>query len=208
VLAISHLWQVSRQMTTLEVSNLGRYGYMGERGSSLRDQAGAMQQAMAIGAGVGPTGAAEDGVAMEGSSGPGGNLAGVGDHGHVHGPGCKHGRGHSHGVVNTVRSLGKMCAAPFLQISGLDRFTKGQALGGMRRAGRDQNPFDLGPIRVSPSRLSENVALMLIAGAISRTARTFGSVLMISTIDDYTIYPRKVSRHCQSPVCVLTLIAR
>jgi palmitoyltransferase ZDHHC13/17 len=32
VLLITQLWQVARQMTTLEVSNLGRYGWMGGRG--------------------------------------------------------------------------------------------------------------------------------------------------------------------------------
>lgn len=32
VLLASQLWQLSRQMTTLEVSNLGRYGFMGGRG--------------------------------------------------------------------------------------------------------------------------------------------------------------------------------
>jgi palmitoyltransferase ZDHHC13/17 len=33
VLLAGQLWQVARQMTTLEVSNLGRYGFMGGRGS-------------------------------------------------------------------------------------------------------------------------------------------------------------------------------
>lgn len=32
VLLAGQLWQISRQMTTLEVSNLGRYGFMGGRG--------------------------------------------------------------------------------------------------------------------------------------------------------------------------------
>ncbi|TFK18935.1 zf-DHHC-domain-containing protein [Coprinopsis marcescibilis] len=40
----SQLWQVARQMTTLEVSNLGRYGFMGGRGgASLTGQMGHRQ---------------------------------------------------------------------------------------------------------------------------------------------------------------------
>jgi len=34
VLLASQLWQISRQMTTLEVTNLGRYGFMGGRGGA------------------------------------------------------------------------------------------------------------------------------------------------------------------------------
>ncbi|KAF8991305.1 hypothetical protein BDQ17DRAFT_309236 [Cyathus striatus] len=40
VLLASQLWQVARQMTTLEVSNLGRYGFMGGRGASMAGQMG------------------------------------------------------------------------------------------------------------------------------------------------------------------------
>lgn len=39
VLLASQLWQVARQMTTLEVSNLGRYGFMGGRGGAVPEQA-------------------------------------------------------------------------------------------------------------------------------------------------------------------------
>ena len=49
ILWASQLWQIARQMTTLEVSNLGRYGYMGSRGTSLATQMGhpAVQQQQA-----------------------------------------------------------------------------------------------------------------------------------------------------------------
>lgn len=140
ILAVSQLWQVSRQMTTLEVSNLGRYGFMGGRGgSSLRDQTGAMRQAMAVGAGVGPSGAGEEGVG--GPAGPDGNLRVSTGH--------SHGHGHSHGIVAVCGALCKKATGPCLQVVGLDRFTKGKALGGMKRAGRGQNPFDLGVVKVS-----------------------------------------------------------
>ena len=147
LLAVSHLWQVSRQMTTLEVSNLGRYGYMGGRGGqSLRDQSGAMRQAMTVGAGVGPMGASEDAMAENGAAGPEGNvLAGPG---HSHKAGG-HGHGHSHGIGRFCGALWKGISGQLMQILGLDRFTKGKALGGMKRAGRDQNPFDMGLVQVS-----------------------------------------------------------
>ena len=38
VLLVSQFFQIARQMTTLEVSNLGRYGFMGGRGGSLATQ--------------------------------------------------------------------------------------------------------------------------------------------------------------------------
>jgi len=40
VLLVSQYVQIARQMTTLEVSNLGRYGFMGSRGGSLATQMG------------------------------------------------------------------------------------------------------------------------------------------------------------------------
>ncbi|WVR03185.1 hypothetical protein IAU60_000176 [Kwoniella sp. DSM 27419] len=158
VLAISHLWQVSKQMTTFEVSNLGRYGYMGGRGgSSLRDQSGAMirpAQAFEVGAAPGQAGAAEEAEGLSGA-GPDGNALPPpppppGAAGHVHGPGCEHGNhahGHSHGPVQICSALAKMLSGPLMGILGLDRFTKGKALGGMKRAGRDQNPFDMGVVK-------------------------------------------------------------
>ena len=141
-------------MTTLEVSNLGRYGYMGGRGGqSLRDQSGAMRQAIAVGAGVGPMGASEDATAENGTAGPEGNvLAGSGS-GHSHKAGG-HGHGHSHGIGRFCGALWKGISGPLMQILGLDRFTKGKALGGMKRAGRDQNPFDMGLVQVSTPEFS------------------------------------------------------
>ncbi|ORX41281.1 DHHC palmitoyltransferase-domain-containing protein [Kockovaella imperatae] len=148
ILGVSQLWQVSRQMTTLEVSNLGRYGYMGGRGGqSLRDQSGAMRQAAAVGAGVGPMGASENAPPESGIAGPDGNLiAARGPAKHSHGP---HGHAHSHGSfpVRCCGALWKGISGPMMQVLGLDRFTKGKALGGMRKAGRDQNPFDMGIIQ-------------------------------------------------------------
>lgn len=155
VLAISHLWQVSRQMTTFEVSNLGRYGFMGGRGGqSLRDQSGAMlKQASAVGAGIGMSGAGEEAAGpADAEAGPEGNALLPPPGGHVHGPQCRHGnhaRGHSHGVMHICGALWKTLTGPLMTILGLDRFTKGKALGGMKKAGRDQNPFDMGIVKVN-----------------------------------------------------------
>ncbi|WVQ64390.1 uncharacterized protein L199_002556 [Kwoniella botswanensis] len=158
VLAVSHLWQVGRQMTTFEVSNLGRYGYMGGRGgSSLRAQSGALSkpsQAFSVGAAPFPGGASEEAQGLP-SAGPDGTSSfppppppsSDDIPGHVHGPGCKHGEaghGHSHGIGAICKGLGKVISGPLMNILGLDRFTKGKALGGMKKAGRDQNPFDMG----------------------------------------------------------------
>lgn len=150
ILAASHLWQASRQMTTFEVSNLGRYGFMGGRGGqSLRDQSGAMKQAAAIGAGIGPSAAAEEATggaaAAFGTPGPDGTaLAGPGGPPPVH----AHAHAHRHGAGGLCGFL-KNLSAPLLRILGLDLFTKGKAMSGMARAGSGQNPFDMGFVRVS-----------------------------------------------------------
>jgi hypothetical protein len=132
-------------MTTVEVSNLGRYGFMGGRGGqSLRDQSGAMKQAAAIGAGMGPSGASEEGVMPGDSNGD-----------------CQHGgKKHNHGVG---ACCSKLCA-PVMQVLGLDRFTKGKAVSGMARAGRGQNPFDLGVRQVSGCKFTPDVRIALSSG--------------------------------------------
>ena len=146
-------------MTTFEVSNLGRYGFMGGRGGqSLRDQSGAMRQAGMVGAGAGPGGAVENGApgGLDGVVGPDGNMISPDSHeqGHRHGQGHEHGHGHGHhyhrsGVIGCCVMVGKAVSGPLLNILGLDRFIKGKAMSGMARAGRGQNPFDLGFVQVS-----------------------------------------------------------
>ncbi|KAI0830352.1 hypothetical protein BC628DRAFT_1003100 [Trametes gibbosa] len=47
ILLATQLWQVARQMTTFEVSNLGRYGFMGGRGgASMHGQMGHQHRAL------------------------------------------------------------------------------------------------------------------------------------------------------------------
>lgn len=63
ILLGAQLWQICRQMTTLEVSNVGRYGFMGGKpGVSAAGQQGFVEK------------------------------YGAGAEGHVHGPSCDHGR--------------------------------------------------------------------------------------------------------------------
>ncbi|KAB5589874.1 hypothetical protein CTheo_6694 [Ceratobasidium theobromae] len=79
ILLAGQLWQIARQMTTLEVSNLGRYGFMGGKGgTSLADQHGHTHNHT------------------------------PGSHGHGHGHNHSHSyklRGCCGGIINTVMSL-------------------------------------------------------------------------------------------------------
>ncbi|GHJ88235.1 hypothetical protein NliqN6_4637 [Naganishia liquefaciens] len=176
ILLLTQVFQVCRQMTTLEVSNLGRYGFMGGRGgSSLREQTGAMAQLMArqgrgpshqasvLGAGPGQSGAEEVGEVLSSTEagdavGRGAFVVGGTNETHVHGPGCKHGSsGQAHGHHHRFGIVGRICSTalhactggPMLQLLGLDRFTKGKAMTGMRKAGQGgagSNPFNVGII--------------------------------------------------------------
>lgn len=152
ILVIGQVWQIAKQMTTLEVSNLGRYGFMGGRGgSSLRDQSGAM-------AGMGGGAGAEVSLDPTGVDEPSGSddslptpvTSGVTGEGTAGGIG---GRGHGHSHMVLRKGGGPIAGAwEFLmQILGFDRFTKGKAASGLMRAGKDQNPFDAGLIGVRAS---------------------------------------------------------
>jgi palmitoyltransferase ZDHHC13/17 len=121
VLLASQLWQIARQMTTLEVSNLGRYGYMGGRGGqSLSGQMGHRHQNRQ--ANVVPGVDTEDTALMSGDAASGSHA------------------GHKHN-----HSMCGGCGSGFLMnLLGFDRFTKGKAVDGLARAGKASNPFDLG----------------------------------------------------------------
>lgn len=133
VLLIAHSWQISRQMTTLEVSNLGRYGYMGGRGgSSMSSQTHFMESR----AEASPSSlVAQGGQSNDGSGGDGG---GSGDD---HGDGASSGRPHQHAsLTHVMRGTGNW----LLSIVGLDLYTKGKGGEGLKKASRSQNPFDQG----------------------------------------------------------------
>lgn len=124
VLLASQFWQIARQMTSLEVSNLGRYGFMGGRGgASLHGQMGHRHQHRHHAASASAD--AEDTALIGGDADSAGSGAA--------------GRGHQHGGVCAG------CGSGFLMnLLGLDRFTKGKAVDGLARAGKATNPFDLG----------------------------------------------------------------
>ena len=120
VLLAGQLYQVVRQMTTFEVSNLGRYGFMGGRGgTSLASQMGHRHQHAAFGAGAGAGIGAGAGVDGDGSS----VASGQGHH-------------HKHGG----------CLPMIMQLTGLDAFTRGRAADGLARASKASNPFDMGVV--------------------------------------------------------------
>ena len=121
LLLASQLWQIARQMTTLEVSNLGRYGYMGGRGVSLSNQMGHRQR---------HTHHAHHGSALQGVDTEDASLVGSDV-------------GSSTNNRNSGACAG--CGSGFLMnLLGFDRFTKGKAVDGLARASRATNPFDLG----------------------------------------------------------------
>ncbi|KAG7087803.1 hypothetical protein E1B28_013744 [Marasmius oreades] len=121
VLLGSQYWQVVKQMTTFEVVNLGRYGFMGGRGGS--SMQGQMGHHHAHGGARGHLSRAdsEDAALMGGDSTP--STPGGGKHTH--------------------RSF---CGGGgfLMNLLGFDRFTKGKGVNQLTRASTAANPFDMG----------------------------------------------------------------
>lgn len=124
VLLASQFWQVAKQMTTLEVSNLGRYGFMGGRGgASLTGQMGHRHRGSVDAGSLLPGVDTEETTLVGSDTGSGAS---------VH---------HRHSGVCAG------CGSGFLMnLLGFDRFTKGKAADGLARAGKATNPFDLGVV--------------------------------------------------------------
>jgi hypothetical protein len=118
VLLASQFLQIARQMTTLEVSNLGRYGFMGGRGGSLATQL-SHRHTHALQADADDT--------LSGEATPtSGHAHAHGRHPHQHGSGCSTGF--------------------LMHLLGFDRFTSGKAANGLARAGHAANPFNVGVV--------------------------------------------------------------
>ncbi|KDE03687.1 hypothetical protein MVLG_05818 [Microbotryum lychnidis-dioicae p1A1 Lamole] len=114
ILLVAQLWQVVRQMTSLEVSNVGRHGYMGGKpGVSIAAQQGLVATRTAAALATSSTHATVDRE--------------VGDEEAVNHKSTR------------VRKGGFL-----LKILGIDRFTTGQAVTGLAKSGHVANPFDLG----------------------------------------------------------------
>lgn len=151
IVLASQLYQMSRGITTFEVSNLGRYGHLGSRGLSASAQEGYMaDHAHSHGGGA----AAED-AGTSPTTPASGQASASTESGHVHGPQCRH--GHSHAHAHSHNPL-KLCSAlvskcvpnALLAIVGLDLYTRGRGAEGMAKAaekGGGNNPFDVGLVR-------------------------------------------------------------
>ncbi|KAL0566951.1 palmitoyltransferase akr1 [Marasmius crinis-equi] len=127
VLLASQFWQIVKQMTTLEVVNLGRYGFMGGRGGqSMQGQMGhSHSHSHGRGRGQGQgQGDSEDAALMGGDSDSTPGTPSSSSRKHKHG--CSAGSGF------------------LMHLVGFDRFTKGKAVDGLARAQTAANPFDAG----------------------------------------------------------------
>ncbi|KIN97751.1 hypothetical protein M404DRAFT_31962 [Pisolithus tinctorius Marx 270] len=128
VLLLTQFWQVARQLTTLEVSNLGRYGSMGGRGG--------------LAAGSGATGIQMGHRHHHAVNNDRGDEESEGEGEPKH-------RHHHVGLCKALSAPGT-CGAFLLNLVGLDRFTRGRAAHGLAlgsSSARAWNPFDLGLVR-------------------------------------------------------------
>jgi palmitoyltransferase ZDHHC13/17 len=134
ILLIAQSVQILRQMTTLEVSNLGRYGFMGGKGgSSMATQSNFMaQRAASLGA-VGSLNAIAGGADADGLDG---DAAAPSQGSSTQNKGHRH----RHGVKAMICGAGNC----LLSIVGLDLYTRGKAGEGLKRASSAGNPFDKG----------------------------------------------------------------
>jgi hypothetical protein len=114
-------------MTTLEVSNLSRYGFMGgHAGANLNLQMGHWHQDMR-------SGSIDTGGDVSPKEGLVGEVA----------PPVGHGCGRGHHKVSVCAG----CGGGFLMhLLGLDHFTTGKTMNGLARASMVTNPFDLGVV--------------------------------------------------------------
>ncbi|KAE8259258.1 hypothetical protein A4X13_0g1138 [Tilletia indica] len=166
ILLIAQSWQIMRQLTTLEVSNLGRYGYMGGKsGASANAQTGMVERASAAAqasqeaskaaqalrqqqqAAAAASGGEDDlGGAVEGA---GSRAVGEGGLLPLHLPATQplsstqqgpHRHRHGPGLLAHLGGAGNWV----LSIVGLDLYTRGKAGEGLKRAANAGNPFDRG----------------------------------------------------------------
>ena len=150
ILLVAQGWQVARQMTTLEVSNLGRFGFMGGKGGqSYAGQTNFIAQHSAQaraqpGAAAGAAdrlhgiqeqqSGADDGAAGEDDAVMG--AAASSSHSHPH--------GHSHSKLGMLKRICSSSGGWLLSVVGLDLYTRGKAGEGLKRASAAANPFDHG----------------------------------------------------------------
>ncbi|GAC75716.1 ankyrin repeat and DHHC-type Zn-finger domain containing proteins [Moesziomyces antarcticus T-34] len=130
-------WQVMRQMTTLEVSNLGRFGFMGGKGGqSYAGQTNfiAMHSRSQPGASNGAATTLQGIQAQQKPTQADEELPSSSSAGHSH----------SHGKLGVVRRVAAGAGGWLLSVVGLDLYTRGKAGEGLKRANAALNPFDHG----------------------------------------------------------------
>lgn len=150
ILLVAQGWQIATQMTTLEVSNLGRFGFMGGKGGqSYAGQTNFIAQHSARGQ---PAGGASDrlqgiqkqfsgedaqidvNLATDDTTGESSTATTTTTHGHAH----------SHSKLGMLKRVCSSSGSWLLSIVGLDLYTRGKAGEGLKRASGAANPFDHG----------------------------------------------------------------
>ena len=130
---MTQYWQVARQLTTFEVSNLGRFGFMGGRGGLAAGSGGAGLQ-------MGHRHQHQHHRATGSERSDEDSEAEGGAHKH----------NHRHGGLFSMATAPGTCGGFLLNLLGLDRFTRGRAAHGLALASsgsRAMNPFDFGVVR-------------------------------------------------------------
>lgn len=149
ILLVAQAWQITRQMTTLEVSNLGRFGFMGGKGGqSYAGQTNFIAQHSGRGQPSGSLSAATDrlqgihkqfgeneNAEIDVNLGADESADATSTHAHAHG---------SHSKLNLLRRVFASSSSWLLSIVGLDLYTRGKAGEGLKRASAAANPFDHG----------------------------------------------------------------
>lgn len=157
ILLVAQGWQIARQMTTLEVSNLGRFGFMGGKGGqSYAGQTNFLAQHSAAQRGAQPAGGASgrlQGIQKQFDAGEGNaqidvNL-GVGGEDDATAAASeasttRHTHAHGHSKLGLVRRICSSSGGWLLSVVGLDLYTRGKAGEGLKRASAAGNPFDHG----------------------------------------------------------------
>lgn len=153
ILLLAQGWQIMRQMTTLEVSNLGRFGFMGGKGGqSYAGQTNfiAQHSAQARGGGAsdrlqgiqkqvgGENGQIDVNIPTEEDAASSFTTTTSAGHAHPH--------GHSHSGLGTLKRICSASGGWLLSIVGLDLYTRGKAGEGLKRASAAANPFDHGMV--------------------------------------------------------------
>ncbi|SNX86198.1 related to AKR1 - ankyrin repeat-containing protein [Melanopsichium pennsylvanicum] len=149
ILLVAQAWQIMRQMTTLEVSNLGRFGFMGGKGGqSYAGQTNFIDQHSRSQPGSGNNAADRlQGLAQKSQQ----SSSSVNDQIDVNteestpaSNASSHSHPHSHSKLGMLRRVCSSGGGWLLSVVGLDLYTRGKAGQGLKRASAAANPFDHG----------------------------------------------------------------